>query len=66
MLSVLLPSVLEGHAEMASSHDNAVDTVKAKTAEGLDIVLSALATVAASSSALKERIVSSTDLDPQT
>lgn len=61
MLSVLLSSVLESNAEMASSHGNAVDLVKAKSAEGLDIVLSAFAIVAASSSALEERIVSSTD-----
>lgn len=47
---------------MASLHDNTVDIVKARSAEGLDIVLSAFATVAASSSALEERIVCSTDL----
>lgn len=64
MLSVLLSSVLEGNAEIASLHDDTVDIVKARSAEGLDIVLSALATVAASSSALEERIVCSTDLYP--
>ncbi|SPO02688.1 uncharacterized protein DNG_05361 [Cephalotrichum gorgonifer] len=56
ILSVLLSSVLESNAEMASSHDKAVGTIKTKTSEGVDIVLSTLAAVAASSSAVEKKI----------
>ena len=60
ILSILLSSALATNAELAASHDKAMDTVKARADEGFDTVLSKLATVAASSSALEEHIVSLT------
>lgn len=58
ILSAVLSSALEVNAEVAAAHDRAIETIKARTGEGLDAVLSALEAAATSSSAMEERIVS--------
>lgn len=57
LLAVLLKTVLSNNAEVAASHETSLNTIKERAGNEIDVVVSALSSVAVTSAALKDQMV---------